>query len=351
MPAGAAACHCTPLPASAVANRLWTCAKTGAASALKIDFRSLSPLLSARRALSPHSIPPHTHTHTQGVENLIDRQKRMVALGPEFCDITWGAGGSTADLTLDIAARMQGEVGVETMMHLTCTNMPEASLDDALAKVKAAGITNILALRGDPPKGQDEFTTVEGGFSCALDLVKHIRATHGDHFGIAVAGYPEAHPDAIVEDPAAMTEAYKADLAYLKQKVDAGADFVVTQLFYDVDIFLQFEKDCRAAGIECPILPGIMPIQSYGGFKRMTAFCKTKVPADIAASLEAIKDDEDAVKKFGVELGTSMCRRLLDAGVPGIHLYTLNLEATAVAILENLGLVGAEKAVPEAAVA
>lgn len=273
----------------------------------------------------------------------------MVALGPEFCDITWGAGGSTADLTLDIAARMQGEVGVETMMHLTCTNMPAASLDDALAKCKAAGLTNILALRGDPPKGQDEFTTVEGGFSCALDLVKHIKATHGDHFGIAVAGYPEAHPDAIVDDAAAMEAAYAADIAYLKQKVDAGADFIVTQLFYDVDVFLQFEKDCRAAGIGCPILPGIMPIQSYGGFKRMTTFCKTKVPADIEAALDAIKDDEDAVKKYGVELGTAMCRRLLDAGVPGVHLYTLNLEATAVAILENLGLVKAAAANGEVA--
>jgi methylenetetrahydrofolate reductase (NADPH) len=267
----------------------------------------------------------------------------MVALGPAFCDITWGAGGSTADLTLDIAARMQSEVGVETMMHLTCTNMPASKIDEALAKCKAAGITNILALRGDPPKGEDAFTTVEGGFACALDLVKHIKAQHGDAFGIAVAGYPEAHPDAIVDDPAAMKAAYDADLAYLKQKVDAGADFVVTQLFYDVDIFIQFEKDCRAAGIAVPILPGIMPIQSYGGFKRMTAFCKTKVPADIAAALEAVKDDEEAVKRYGVELGTAMCRRLLDAGAPGVHLYTLNLENTAVAILEGLGLVSAER--------
>ena len=275
----------------------------------------------------------------------------MVALGPAFCDITWGAGGSTADLTLDIAARMQNEVGVETMMHLTCTNMPASKIDDALAKCQAAGITNILALRGDPPKGEDAFTTVEGGFSCALDLVKHIRAKHGDAFGIGVAGYPEAHPDAIVDDAAAMAANYAKDIAYLKKKCDAGADFIVTQLFYDVDLFLQFEKDCRAAGITVPILPGIMPIQSYGGFKRMTAFCKTKVPADIGDALEAIKDDEEAVKKFGVELGVKMCRRLLDAGVPGVHLYTLNLEKSAVAILEGLGLVSEAQAEAEAAVA
>jgi len=338
----------------------------------------------------------------------------MAALGPLFCDITWGAGGTTADLTLEIAARMQRDVGVETMMHLTCTNMPVEQLDDALDKVRegegeevglacacvrvgrdrggggskrtppphsrlktspcpgcpshspslpllqclAAGITNILALRGDPPKGQDAFTPVEGGFACALDLVRHIRARHGDAFGIAVAGYPEAHPDVIVDDAEAMAAAYQRDLAYLKQKVDAGADLVVTQLFYDASKFTAFEADCRAAGITVPIIPGIMPIMTYGGFKRMTSFCKTYVPASVAAAIEPIQDDDEAVKAYGVSLGTDMCRSLLEAGVPGIHLYTLNLERSAVAILENLGLVeagaaeaGAEKKVPAAAVA
>jgi methylenetetrahydrofolate reductase (NADPH) len=199
---------------------------------------------------------------------------------------------------------------------------------------------------------------VEGGFACALDLVRHIRARHGDAFGIAVAGYPEAHPDAIVDDPAAMEAAYARDLAYLKEKVDAGADLVVTQLFYDVSKFTKFEADCRAAGITVPIIPGIMPIMTYGGFKRMTSFCKTYVPPAVAAAVEAVKDDDDAVKAYGIELGTSMCKELLAGGVPGIHLYTLNLERSAVAILENLGLVEAQQAangeaaaVPAAAVA
>ena len=182
---------------------------------------------------------------------------------------------------------------------------------------------------------------MEGGFACALDLVRHIRARHGDAFGIAVAGYPEAHPDAIVDDPAAMKAAYDRDLAYLKQKVDAGADLVVTQLFYDATKFVSFEADCRAAGITVPIIPGIMPIMTYGGFKRMTSFCKTYVPAAVSTAIEPIKDDDDAVKAYGVHLGTDMCKALLAAGAPGVHLYTLNLERSAVAILENLGLVDA----------
>jgi len=153
--------------------------------------------------------PPKTD---DGVENLWERMDSMVSLQPMFCDITWGAGGSTADLTLDIASKMQNMICVETMMHLTCTNMPRESLKSALDKVKAEGIQNILALRGDPPKGSSTFEAVEGGFSCALDLVKYIRAEYGDHFGVTVAGYPEAHPDVIKEDPEEQKAAYAADL-------------------------------------------------------------------------------------------------------------------------------------------
>jgi methylenetetrahydrofolate reductase (NADPH) len=141
--------------------------------------------------------PPKTES---GIENLRERQKYMKTLNPLFCDITWGAGGSTAELTLDIAENMQKNIGMETMMHLTCTNMPREKIDEALAKCKEAGIRNILALRGDPPHGEDKFTQVEGGFACALDLVKYIREQHGDYFSVCVSGYPEAHPDQIVED-------------------------------------------------------------------------------------------------------------------------------------------------------
>ncbi|KAE9450501.1 hypothetical protein C3L33_17583, partial [Rhododendron williamsianum] len=245
--------------------------------------------------------PPKTE---DGVDNLFDRMERMVAHNPTFCDITWGAGGSTADLTLEIANRMQNMVCVETMMHLTCTNMPVDKIDHALHHIKSNGIQNVLALRGDPPHGQDKFVQVQGGFACALDLVNHIRSTYGDYFGITVAGYPEAHPDVIQSDGGLATpEAYQSDLAYLKRKVDAGADLIVTQLFYDTDIFLKF------------------------------------IPSEITAALEPIKDNEEAVRAYGIHLGTEMCRKIIANGIKTLHLYTLNMEKSALAILMNLGLI------------
>lgn len=293
-----------------------------------------------RTVFSFEFFPPKTE---EGVENLFERMDRMVAHNPTFCDITWGAGGSTADVTLDIANRMQNMISVETMMHLTCTNMPVEKIDHALDTIKANGIQNVLALRGDPPHGQDKFVQVEGGFSCALDLVKHIRAKYGDYFGITVAGYPEAHPDMIQGEVGAPLEAYSNDLAYVKRKVDAGADLIVTQLFYDTDIFLKFVSDCRQIGITCPIVPGIMPINNYKGFLRMTGFCKTKIPSEISAALEPIKDNEEAVKAYGIHLGTEMCKKILAHGIKTLHLYTLNMEKSALAILVNLGLIEESK--------
>ncbi|XP_059655884.1 probable methylenetetrahydrofolate reductase (NADH) [Cornus florida] len=284
--------------------------------------------------------PPKTD---DGVDNLFERMERMVAHNPSFCDITWGAGGSTADLTLDIAKRMQNMVCVETMMHLTCTNMPVDKIDHALDTIKTNGIQNVLALRGDPPHGQDKFVQIQGGFACALDLVKHIKAKYGDYFGITVAGYPEAHPDVIESNGLATPEGYQNDLAYLKRKVDAGADLIVTQLFYDTDIFLKFVNDCRQIGINCPIVPGIMPINNYKGFIRMTGFCKTKIPSEITAALEPIKDNEEAVRAYGVHLGTEMCKKIMASGIKTLHLYTLNMEKSALAILMNLGLIEESK--------
>lgn len=262
---------------------------------------------------------------------------------PSFCDITWGAGGSTADLTLEIANRMQNIVCVETMMHLTCTNMPVEKIDHALTTIKSNGLQNVLALRGDPPHGQDKFVQVEGGFACALDLVNHMRSKYGDYFGITIAGYPEAHPDAIGANGLATEEAYASDLAYLKRKVDAGADLIVTQLFYDTDNFLKFVNDCRQIGITCPIVPGIMPINNYKGFQRMTGFCKTKIPQEITDALEPIKDNEEAVKAYGIHLGTEMCKKILASGIKQLHLYTLNMEKSALGILLNLGLIEESK--------
>lgn len=270
--------------------------------------------------------PPKTD---EGVHNLFDRLDRMASFEPLWIDVTWGAGGSTAQKTIEICSNAQKFIGLETMMHLTCTNMPRSQLDDALSTAKAAGIQNILALRGDPPRGE-EWKEVEGGFAHAADLVRHIRAEYGDYFGIAVAGYPETHVDA---------ESKEADLQYLKEKIDAGADLIITQLFYDTSMFLEFVKDCRALGINCPILPGMMPIQTFTGFKRMTTLCKTNVPQHISEALEPIQNDDSAVKAYGVKLCIEMCRELLAAGTPGLHFYTLNLEKAVVQILDGLGLV------------
>lgn len=266
----------------------------------------------------------------EGIINLFSRLERMAALEPAFIDVTWGAGGSTADSTLEISTNAQQYIGLDVMMHLTCTNMPRDKVKSALEIAKKAGIRNILALRGDPPKGADTWEKCENGFAYAVDLVKFIRAEYGDWFGIAVAGYPEGHIEA---------KSIDEDIAHLKAKVDAGADFIITQLFYDVELFLKWVEKCRAAGIKCPIIPGIMPIQTYSGFKRMTTFCKTYVPKEITDALEPIQDDDAAVKAYGIELGYQMSRRLLEAGIPGLHFYTLNLERSVICILEKLKFV------------
>ncbi|XP_013615326.1 PREDICTED: methylenetetrahydrofolate reductase 1-like [Brassica oleracea var. oleracea] len=297
---------------------------------MKVVDKIKSVTEQGQTAFSFEFFPPKTE---DGVENLFERMDRLVSYGPSFCDITWGAGGSTADLTLEIASRMQNAICVETMMHLTCTNMPVEKIDHALETIRSNGIQNVLALRGDPPHGQDKFVQVEGGFACALDLVNHIRSKYGDYFGITVAGYPEAHPDVIEADGLATPESYQSDLAYLKKKVDAGADLIVTQLFYDTDIFLKFVNDCRQIGINCPVVPGIMPISNYKGFLRMAGFCKTKIPAELTAALEPIKDNEEAVKAYGIHFATEMCKKILAHGITTLHIYTLNVDKSAIGIL------------------
>eukprot|EP01101_Sappina_pedata_P003993 TRINITY_DN1634_c0_g1_i1.p1 TRINITY_DN1634_c0_g1~~TRINITY_DN1634_c0_g1_i1.p1 ORF type:complete len:568 (-),score=188.55 TRINITY_DN1634_c0_g1_i1:321-1985(-) len=269
--------------------------------------------------------PPKTE---DGVANLYRRLQSMATLFPAFIDVTWGAGGSTSERTLEIVSNAQKYLGLETMMHLTCTNMPVEGIHDALVKAKESGVQNILALRGDPPRGED-WKKIDGGFSYAEDLVKYIRAQFGDYFGIAVAGYPERHADSKSKDD---------DMVFLKKKIDAGADFIITQLFFDTKIFLDFVKDCREIGITCPIIPGIMPIHTYAGFKRMVSLCGTFVPPYVLDALEEVKDNDEAVKEFGVKLAIDMCQELLAAGIKGLHFYTLNLEKTVLQIVEGLKL-------------
>ncbi|ORE20646.1 methylenetetrahydrofolate reduct [Rhizopus microsporus] len=255
----------------------------------------------------------------------------MQRFGPEFIDITWGAGGSSADLTTEIVATTQSVYGLETMMHLTCTNMPIEKIDKALEAAKRCGCQNILALRGDPPKGQLNWESCENGFNYAIDLVRYIRDKYGDYFCIAVAGHPEGHVDNPDKDD---------DLLRLKQKVDAGADLIVTQLFFDVDIFVDFVKRCRDIGIQCPIIPGLFPIQSYSSLSRVISFNKNHVPQKIWNDLETVKDDDQAVKDYGIDLAIQFIKRIKqETGISGFHIYTFNLERSSRLILEKLGLV------------
>merc|ERR1719313_2492633 len=249
-----------------------------------------------------------------------------------WIDVTWGAGGSTADTTLSLCETAMDVTGLDVLMHLTCTNVTIDTTRKVLQRCKEKGLCNILALRGDPPANAAEWTATEGGFSHAVDLVRFIRKEFGDYFCIGIAAYPEGHIDA---------DSFDKDLQYYKEKVDAGADFGVTQLFYDTNLYFEFLKKSHAIGVpkSFDVFPGIMPIQSYPGFRRMTTLCKTFIPKQIDEALELVKDNEAAVKEYGIELAVQMCRELMAGGAPGLHLYTLNLEKSATAICEKLGLV------------
>ncbi|CAO3579898.1 unnamed protein product [Absidia cylindrospora] len=214
--------------------------------------------------------------------------------------------------------------------------MPVEKIDNALKAAKQCGCQNILALRGDPPKGQSNWESCQNGFEHAVDLVKYIRKQYGDYFCIGVAGHPEGHPDC--PDKA-------QDLLHLKEKVDAGADVIITQLFFDVDAFLDFVKRARAIGITCPILPGVFPIQNYTGLKRVISFSNNFVPQKIWDDLEPLKDDDAAVKEYGINLTIEFIHKFQQAGINGFHIYTFNLERSARLILERLNLVAPTESV------
>lgn len=268
--------------------------------------------------------PPKT---AQGVQNLYDRMERMYDFGPKFIDITWGAGGRIAELTCEMVVQAQTYFGLETCMHLTCTDMGEEKINDALTKAYKAGCTNILALRGDPPREKEKWEAAEGGFQYARDLVQHIRKTYGNHFDIGVAGYPEGTDDNKDEELL---------LDHLKEKVDMGATFIVTQMFYDADNFVRWVGKVRERGINIPIMPGIMPIATYASFLRRVNHMKVKVPDAWMEALEPIKNDDSAVRELGKTLVADMCRKIRAAGIVHLHFYTMNLAQATRMVLEEL---------------
>jgi methylenetetrahydrofolate reductase (NADPH) len=278
-----------------------------------------------RFGLSIEVFPPKS---ADGDEALLRTLGRLAPYRPGFFSCTYGAGGTTRTRTLDWCVQIQRRFALTATAHFTCVGSTREQLLEWLRLAHERGLRNIMALRGDPPRGEAEFKPVAGGFRYANELVALIRQ-HFPTLGIGVAGYPEKH----IECPSP-----EADLENLKRKVDAGADAVFTQLFYENDCFLRFRECCERAGITVPLVPGIMPITEYARIQRITAMCGAAVPAELARRLAAVQDDKQAQFEIGVEHAIRQCRALVAEGVPGIHFYVLNRSEACERILEALGL-------------
>src|SRR5438445_798339 len=247
---------------------------------------------------------------------------------PDYCSVTYGAGGSTREKTLMIVDRIQREHGLTAVAHLTCVCATKEQIKELLGQIRALGVRNVLALRGDPPGGR-EFQLTSGGFEFSSQLVSFIREQ--EEVSIGVAGFPEGH--------IACKAGKHVDWVYLKGKIEAGADYVITQLFFDNADFYEFrEQMTRKHGVKVPLVPGIIPILSASQIKRFTALCGARIPASVASNLEELGDDDAALTEFGIDFATKQCEDLLRAGAPGIHFYTLNKAQPTIRILQNLGL-------------
>ena len=283
--------------------------------------------LSARKpVISFEFFPPKTD---EGDRNLLERQiPALLEARPDFCSVTYGAGGATRDKTLKIVDCIQQRHGLTALAHLTCVGHTRDEVRVLLEKIRATGCKNILALRGDPPGG-GEFKAAPGGFKFAAQLVKFIRES-GD-FSAGVAGFPEGH--------IASKTGKQADWRHLKEKVDAGADFVLPQLFFDNADYFEF-RDFVAGklGVSVPLVPGIVPILNAQGIIKFTQTCGAKIPPPLRAKLDALGADDEAAAEFGIEYATRQCGELLRAGVPGLHFYTLNKSRSTVQVLKNLNL-------------
>ncbi len=252
----------------------------------------------------------------------------LAALKPDYCSVTYGAGGTTREKTLSIVERIQTDHQLTAMMHLTCVSSTAGQIGEVLVEAKKRGIKNILALRGDPPGGNGEFQKTEGGFEFSYQLIEYIRSQKG--FSIGAAGFPEGH--------IACKAGKQADWQYLKKKVDAGAEFILTQLFFSNEDFFQFRDYVRKLGVTVPIIPGIIPILSAAQIKKFTSLCGARLPAELLNDLDKYANDDEACVEFGIDYATRQCKELLGCAVPGLHFYTLNKARSTTGVLKNLGL-------------
>jgi methylenetetrahydrofolate reductase (NADH) len=251
-------------------------------------------------------------------------------LNPAFISVTYGAGGSTRDTSFRVVDRLRREHGIEAMAHLTCVGHTRNDCSAILDEAERLGFENILALRGDPPKGEAQFRATPGGFSYAIDLVRYAKAR--DRFSIGVAGYPEGHVECSDK---------RLDWDRSAEKIEAGGEFILTQLFYDVNDFLAYEDYLRnKRKVKVPIIPGILPFLSGPQIRRFTKLCGSKLPAAMLKRLDELGDDDESVRQYGVEVCTEICARLLAHGTPGIHFYCLNRVTSCAAVVANLGLTG-----------
>jgi methylenetetrahydrofolate reductase (NADPH) len=277
-----------------------------------------------RFGLSFELFPPKT---AQGMTALFQQVARLVEFSPSFITCTYGAGGSSQDTTLEVVSSVHRDFNVPVATHLTCVGRTVNNLRSYLRQAQEANVENVVALRGDPPKGDTEFRPVAGGLRYGNELVALIRSEFPE-FGIAVAGYPETHQEA---------PSPEIDLINLKRKVDAGADVVITQLFYDNDDFFRFRDRCEAAGIRVPIVPGLFPVTSLEKIQRFTSFCGSKLPPTFVRRLEAAGDEESQLA-VGVDYTTEQMQALVSAGVPGVHFYVMNRSDATAKVLANVAL-------------
>ena len=275
-----------------------------------------------RPVFSFEFFPPKTDEGRRTLEGTLETLKDDA---PDYVSVTYGAGGTTRERTVDITKWIKQDLGIEAMAHFTCVGATKEELRATLDEIEAAGVENVLALRGDPPAGQDEWVQTEGGLLYSTELIELLEEHYG--FAVGAAAFPEVHPQAASSE---------SDIEFLKAKQDAGASFLITQLFYDNEFYFDFVARAREADVTVPIIPGVMPVTNLRNIRRITELCKSEIPEPFERQLEAREDDPQALQDLGVAYATLQCVDLLARGAPGIHFYTLNRSPATRAILAAL---------------